>query len=207
MLARLFFTFTTVTLVELYLLVWMGTWMGFWPTLALVMTTALVGATLAKREGLKVLREWQTALAEMRVPKEGLTGALLVLVAGIFLMTPGLLTDVTGLLLLVPPVRRFVGKRIEARFFPGLTASPLGTAGPFGATAPFAGPFGAQGPFVVGARRVEVGQPSERGPSRPVRVEVVDRGPMREPKESTMLVLEADVVVDRRGRVVHRNDP
>ncbi len=207
MLARLFFVFTTVTLVELYLLVWMGSWMGFWPTLALVMTTALVGATLAKREGLKVLREWQTALAEMRVPEEGLTGALLVLVAGIFLMTPGLLTDVTGLLLLVPQVRRFVGKKIEARDFPGLTTSPLGTAGPFGSKGPFAAgnPFGAQGsPFVVGARRVQVGATFDPRPPRPARVEVVDHGPVREEEPAA---LEADVVVDRRGRVVHRNDP
>jgi UPF0716 protein FxsA len=204
MLARLFFAFTTVTLVELYLLVWTGSFIGFWPTLALVLTTGIVGAALAKREGLKVLREWQTALAEMRVPEEGLTGALLVLVAGIFLMTPGLLTDVTGLLLLVPTVRRFVGKRIEARFFPGLTSSPLGTAGPFGAKGPFAGAsFGANGPFVVGARRVQVGAEPRPSP-RPARVEVVDHGPV---PAGEAPALEADVVVDRRGRVVHRNEP
>lgn len=205
MLARLFFTFTAVTLLELYLLVWTGRFIGFWPTLGLVLTTGLVGASLAKREGLKVLREWQAALAEMRVPEEGLTGALLVLVAGIFLMTPGLLTDVTGLLLLVPPFRRFVGKKIEARFFPGLMTSPLRAAGPLEPRGPFAGGgLGARGPFVVGVRRVEVRRSDAR--PRPARVEVVDHGPAPEPG-GEVPALEADAVVDRRGRVVHRNAP
>jgi UPF0716 protein FxsA len=232
MIARLFLLFTVVSLVELYLLVWLGGLIGFWPTLAIVMTTALVGATLSKREGLKVMREWQKALEEMRVPREGLTGALLVLVAGIFLITPGILTDVAGLLLLVPPVRRWVGRRIEARFFPEIPAgSTLGDviaaraakqaqagAGPFGAR-PMGGPLG--GPFASGplADAMRGGMRSVRvetfrvevGPRPGPRVQVVDHGPVRANESASESarepeVLEADVVVDRRGRIVHRNE-
>ncbi len=225
MIARLFLLFTVVSLVELYLLVWLGGLIGFWPTLAIVMTTALVGATLSKREGLKVLRDWQKSLEEMRVPREGLTGALLVLVAGLFLITPGILTDITGLLLLVPPVRRWVGRRIEARFFPEIPAgSTLGdviaaraakqaqaSAGPFQG-GPLGGPF-ASGPLADAMRggmrsvRVETFR-VEVGPRPGPRVQVVDDGPKASASESAKEpeVLEADVVVDRRGRIVHRNE-
>jgi UPF0716 protein FxsA len=232
MIARLFLLLTVVSLVELYLLVWLGGLIGFWPTLAIVMTTALVGATLSKREGLKVLRDWQKSLEEMRVPQEGLTGALLVLVAGLFLITPGILTDITGLLLLVPPVRRWVGRRIEARFFPEIPAgSTLGDViaaraakqaqagarpigGPMGG--PMGGPLG--GPFAGGplADAMRGGMRSVRvetfrvevGPRPGPRVQVVDHGPKAPASESAKEpeVLEADVVVDRRGRIVHRNE-
>lgn len=240
MIARLFLLFTVVSIAELYLLVWLGGLIGFWPTLAIVMSTALVGATLSKREGLRVLRDWQKALGEMRVPKEGLTGALLVLVAGIFLITPGILTDITGLLLLVPPVRRWVGRRIEARFFPQIPAGgSIGDviaaqaarqaqtgAGPFGATGPGAGfpggipggsPFGGARAVRVETFRVHVGPRAPHaaqvgGSVERPRVLVVDHGPVKEPKGDVdgeakeAEVLEADVVVDRRGRIVHRSD-
>lgn len=192
MLARLFLLFSIVPLVELALLVWVGGSIGVLPTLALVFFTAALGAFLAKREGLKVLGEWQAALTQGRMPEEGLTGALLVLVAGALLIAPGVLTDVTGLLLLLPPVRKRVARWIEQRFFPGGVASSTTFAQAMG------GPAGAR-------RSVRVETFAVHGfgaPPAPRRVEVVDHGPAaaKEPE-----VLEADVVVDRRGRVVHRS--
>lgn len=189
MLARLFLLFTTVSLVELYLLVWLGGLIGFWPTLAIVMTTAALGAFFAKREGFKVLRSWQGALTEGRVPEEGLTGALLVLVAGVFLITPGVLTDITGLLLLMPPVRRRVADWIQRRFFPNGTAFSTFTQAAAGAPGrPNVRAQAFHFDFVSAPRQ---------------RVEVVDHGPAPEAKEPE--VLEGDVVVDRRGRIVHRS--
>ena len=206
MIARLFLLFSIVSLVELYLLVAIGGAIGFWPTLGMVLLTALVGATLARREGLKVLRAWQEALAQGRMPEEGLTGALLVVVAGVLLMTPGVLTDVAGIALMIGPIRRWVARRLEGRFFGGLGAgaASMGTrsaAGPFMGAArpgPFAGvPFG-----VPGAVRVETFEVRVQSP--PARVRVVDHGPSAEAPAPE--VLEADVVVDRRGRIVHRSE-
>ncbi len=110
---RLFLLFTIVPLVELYLLLWLGSVVGFWPTLATVLVTAVLGSTFAKREGLRVVREWQVALAEMRVPEEGVVSGLLVLIAGVLLITPGVLTDVAGLLLMIGPIRRPVARWLE----------------------------------------------------------------------------------------------
>ena len=106
----LFLLFTVVPLVEIYLLVGIGSRVGVWPTLAGVFLTGAVGAALAKREGLRVLVETQRALAEGRVPAEGVLGAVLVLAGGLLLIAPGVLTDVVGLLLLVPPTRRLIAR-------------------------------------------------------------------------------------------------
>jgi len=80
-----------------------------------VLVTGAVGATLAKREGLRVLRDYQRTLAEGRLPPEGLLGAVLVLAGGVLLVAPGLITDVVGLLLLVPPTRRLVVRWLRRR--------------------------------------------------------------------------------------------
>lgn len=132
--------FTVVPLVELYLLMWLGGLMGFWPTVGLVLLTGVIGATLAKLEGLRVLGQWQSALAEGRVPEAGVLDGLLVLVGGIFLVTPGILTDVVGFSLLLPPTRklvaRFLRKRLEAGIQRGTVRVQMGGFGP---AAPFGG--------------------------------------------------------------------
>jgi UPF0716 protein FxsA len=110
----LFVLFTVVPLIETGLLVLMGDLVGFWATIAMILVTAILGAWLGKREGLKVYREWRTALSEMRIPEEGITSGLLVLVGSVLLVAPGVLTDVTGLILLLPPTRRFIAKHVQA---------------------------------------------------------------------------------------------
>jgi UPF0716 protein FxsA len=125
--AKLLALFTIVPLVELYLLLVLGQWMGFWPTVAVVLVTAMLGAFLGKREGLRVWRSWQESLAQGRMPEEGILGGVLVLVGGVLLVTPGVLTDLTGLMLLFPPTRRriakIVRKHLEKRFAVGSTGS------------------------------------------------------------------------------------
>jgi UPF0716 protein FxsA len=107
-LGKLFLLFTVVPLVDLYLLITIGGLIGGGPTLALVIGTGLVGATLARREGLRVWRDWQQSVARGEMPREGVTSSLLVLVGGVLLVTPGLITDAVGLTLLVPPARRMI---------------------------------------------------------------------------------------------------
>lgn len=110
---RLFLLFTLVPLVELYLLIWIGGRIGFWPTVAIVAVTGVLGASLAKAEGLRVLGEWQEALSRGETPPEGVLGGVLVLVGGVLLVTPGVLTDVAGLCLLLPPIRRAIGAAVR----------------------------------------------------------------------------------------------
>jgi len=103
---RLFLLFTLVPLIELNLLLWIGGRIGFWPTVGIVIFTGMLGASLARAEGLRVLTEWQTALARGEMPPEGVLGGVLVLIGGVLLITPGVITDVLGLCLLLPPTRR-----------------------------------------------------------------------------------------------------
>lgn len=125
MLGKLLLLFTVIPVVELYLLITIGESLGAVATVALVLGTGLVGASLAKREGSRVLRNWQRSLELGEMPKEGVTSSLLVLVGGVLLVTPGVVTDLTGLLLLVPWTRRLaagvvnkqLAHRLETRSF------------------------------------------------------------------------------------------
>lgn len=140
MLGRLFLLFTAVPLVELWLLLRIGAWMGLLPTLALVVGTGMAGAWLARREGTRCWIAVRSELAEGRVPGQELLHALLVLAAGLLLVTPGVLTDVTGLLLLFRPTRRLAVRALRRRLEAGVrtgavrvfTSSP-GTGAGFGA--------------------------------------------------------------------------
>ncbi|SEL48469.1 UPF0716 protein FxsA [Stigmatella aurantiaca] len=110
----------TVPFLELYLLVGIGRHLGLLPTLALVVAMGLIGASLARREGLRVVRRWQEAMAQGRPPEEGILSGALVLLAGLLLVLPGILTDVVGLVLLVPAVRRRVAARMRASLERGM---------------------------------------------------------------------------------------
>ena len=112
---RLILLFTLLPLAELSLLFRIGEWLGAGATLGLVIGTGVVGAWLARREGLRTWERVRAELAEGRMPGEELLHALLVLIAGVVLVTPGVLTDVAGLLLLVRPIRDAVVKRTRKR--------------------------------------------------------------------------------------------
>ena len=116
MFLRLLLLFTIVPLVELFLLVKLGTVVGVAPTVALVIFTGVLGAWLARQQGLGVLRRLSEDLEEGRLPAEALIDGLLVLIAGAVLLTPGLLTDALGFLLLVPQSRAVVHRAAVAKF-------------------------------------------------------------------------------------------
>lgn len=149
--------FIVVPLLELYLLLFVGSQIGFWPTVGIVLVTGTLGAALAKREGLRVWHSYREALSQGRLPDEGIVGGLLVLLGGALLITPGMLTDVAGFLLLVPRTRRFVADRIRAAISKKLNdgvVQVMSAGGPgmggfvdFGGAGPMDDGFDARGPM------------------------------------------------------------
>lgn len=141
MFGRLALLFVVVPLLELALLVQMGQWVGLWPTLILVFGTGVVGAALARSQGLRTLGAVQSEMAQGRLPGGALLDGLAVLVGGAFLLTPGLLTDVAGFTLLIPTTRRLVrgvvARRLQKMQTDGTLrvgfVTPMGFGGaPFG---------------------------------------------------------------------------
>jgi UPF0716 protein FxsA len=126
---KLVLLFTIVPLVELWLLLVLGEHIGFLPTVLLTIFTAFLGGFLAKREGRRVFREWRQALSEMRVPEEGVLSGVLVLVGAVMLVTPGILTDLTGLLLLFPPTRKLIAGVVRRRLENRIESGTLGGSG------------------------------------------------------------------------------
>jgi UPF0716 protein FxsA len=114
MFLRLLLLFTLVPLVELYLLVRVGSAIGVAPTVGIVILTGALGAGLARWQGLAALRRLQEDLAAGRPPTDALIDGLLILVAGAVLLTPGLVTDAAGFVLLVPAGRAAVRKAVSA---------------------------------------------------------------------------------------------
>jgi UPF0716 protein FxsA len=116
--------FVILPIAEIWLLVAIGRQVGFWPMVGFVIGVGIVGSMLAKAEGARVLRDLARAREQGRVPEEGLLSAVLILVAGILLIIPGVITDVLGLMLLFPPTRRLVAgaarRWFEARVAQGV---------------------------------------------------------------------------------------
>ncbi len=116
MFARLILLFTVVPLVELFLLIEVGRVIGPVPTVLIVISTGIIGAWLARIQGFLVLRRIQEDLQAGRPPADGLIDGLLILVAGAVLLTPGMLTDALGFVLLAPPGRRWIRKIVSTAF-------------------------------------------------------------------------------------------
>lgn len=107
--------FIAVPLLEVALLMKTGQAIGFWPTVGIVIGTAILGSTLLRRQGFQVLTRVSDELAAGRPPIASLADGAMLLVAGAFLLAPGLITDTIGLLLLVPQVRNVVRQFIVRR--------------------------------------------------------------------------------------------
>ncbi len=120
MFLRLFLLFTLIPLVELYLLLKIGSIIGAVNTILLVVVTGVLGAYLAQLEGLRTLEKIRLLTARGEIPGDPLIDAMLILVAGFVLITPGVLTDLLGFLMLIPATRaafrKWVKERMESRF-------------------------------------------------------------------------------------------
>ena len=115
MLLKLFLAFTLIPLVEIYLLIKLGQNFGAITSILLVIFTGILGAYLAKMEGLRTLFRLQETLREGGMPGEELLDALLIALAGLVLITPGFITDAFGFLLLVPFTRMLVKNWLKER--------------------------------------------------------------------------------------------
>ena len=101
----LFLILALVPIIEIALFIQVGGFIGLWPTLAIVVLTAITGTVLLRTQGVMTMQSLQSSLAEGRNPMDPIANGALILVAGILLMTPGFFTDALGLSLLIPPVR------------------------------------------------------------------------------------------------------
>ena len=120
MLLKLFLAFTIIPIIEIYLLIEIGSMFGALTAVALVILTGFLGAFLARMQGLQTLYRIQESLREGRMPSGELLDALLIGIAGLVLLTPGFLTDSAGFLLLIPATRNaiknWLRRQIELRY-------------------------------------------------------------------------------------------
>ena len=120
MLLKLFLAFTIIPIIEIYLLIEIGSMFGALTAVTLVILTGFLGAFLARMQGLQTLYRIQESLREGRMPSGELLDALLIVIAGLVLLTPGFLTDSAGFLLLIPGTRNsikyWLRRQIELRY-------------------------------------------------------------------------------------------
>ena len=102
--------FIGIPLIEIYLFIAVGGWIGVWPTIGLVILTALVGTTLLRQQGLATLARAQAETEANRLPVRELFDGVCLLFGGMLLLTPGFMTDAFGLALLLPQLRGLIGR-------------------------------------------------------------------------------------------------
>jgi UPF0716 protein FxsA len=111
----LFLIFIVVPIIEIALLIQVSDVIGGFATIALVIVTAIIGAKCVKQQGLGAYTNVQQQMAQGQLPGEHIFTGLCVIIAGVLLMTPGIMTDVLGFLLLTPAVRRSLSKALLAQ--------------------------------------------------------------------------------------------
>ena len=116
MLLKLFLCFTLIPVIELYLLIKVGTVIGGFNTILLVILTGFLGAWLARIEGMNTMMKLKMNINQGLMPAEELIDAVIIFVAGVVLITPGLITDVFGLLLLWPVTRNKFKQFLRKKF-------------------------------------------------------------------------------------------
>ncbi len=146
---KLFLAFVVVTLLELFLITQVASQISLLPTIALVILVSLVGAYLVKREGLSVLARIRDSFGQLRMPTNELADGAMIFFASALMLTPGFLTDVLGLALLIPPIRAIMRPPVVKFFSKRLDVKAQSFGAPPGATQGFGtgSPFGAAGPF------------------------------------------------------------
>jgi UPF0716 protein FxsA len=112
--ALLVILFIVVPIVELYVIIQVGQAIGVLPTLALLLADALLGSLLLRHQGRGAWRRFNAALAERRFPGREVADGLMIAVGGTLLLTPGFVTDIFGLLLLIPPTRAIARRLLRA---------------------------------------------------------------------------------------------
>ncbi|PST87474.1 membrane protein FxsA [Photobacterium jeanii] len=145
------FLFIVVPIVEIALFVQVGGVLGMWPTIGLVLVTAIVGASLVRSQGIATLLSVQSRLQQGELPAQQIVEGVMLAVAGVLLLTPGFMTDILGMAVLLPAPRAYLAKQLMSRVKVQSMGSGAGFSGSFGGGQGFQqhqqGPFDQQDPF------------------------------------------------------------
>lgn len=104
--------FIFVPIIEIGLFIQVGGFLGLWPTIALVLITAFVGASLVRSQGIQTLMSVQGRLQQGEMPAQQILEGVMLAVAGVLLLTPGFMTDALGMLVLLPAPRAMIAKKM-----------------------------------------------------------------------------------------------
>ena len=108
--------FILIPLIEIGVFIEVGGIIGLWPTLAVIVLTAVAGSTLIRHQGIAILGQARESFAAGRLPVREIFDGICLLLAGAFLLTPGFVTDAVGALLLVPPFRNLIRTVVLTHF-------------------------------------------------------------------------------------------
>jgi UPF0716 protein FxsA len=127
---KLFLLFTLVPFIEVYILIRVGSHIGFWETVCIVIMTGMIGAWLARQQGSHLFRKLLQDIQQGRLPADTILDGVLVLIGSVLLITPGFITDIFGIGLIFPPtrlvVRKILQKRITAKIKHGMSKMKSG---------------------------------------------------------------------------------
>lgn len=115
--SKLLLLFILVPVAEVIIYIQLGQFIGLWPTLALIFGTGIAGAFMARTQGFRIIQRVRMELAAGRIPGNEVIEGLLVLAGGLLLLAPGLISDIAGLFVLLPPtrlvIREFLKKKLR----------------------------------------------------------------------------------------------
>lgn len=154
----LFLLLVAVPIIEIGLFIQVGGFIGLWPTLGIVVLTALVGTIMMRAQGVSTLQKLQSNIETGQNPTDPIANGAFILIAGLLLLTPGFFTDSIGLALLIPPVRQRIIKSVASRIKAGASG--------FGANVYSASDITIDGEYEV-ANDNENGPPGNSGWTRP----------------------------------------
>jgi len=164
--------FIAVPIIEIGVLIRVGGWLGLWPTLAIVILTAVLGTWMLRQQSAATMLQAQQRLQAGELPAQQIFEGLLLLIGGVLLLTPGFVTDAWGFACLVPLSRRWLASHLAKRFNGGLT---------FGVSSSGSHPFHAASGFSSQSNGQQQAQPGVRSdkPGRPNSGDVIE-GDFRE---------------------------
>ncbi|GAG10350.1 unnamed protein product [marine sediment metagenome] len=125
MLLRLMLLFILVPLIELAILVYLGTIIGALYTVLIVVATGILGAIMARHQGLAALSRIRSSIKRGIMPANELFDGALILAGGLLLLAPGIITDIVGFAVLVPQTRRIIGRWIRSLIHRRITSGKI----------------------------------------------------------------------------------
>jgi UPF0716 protein FxsA len=126
MLALLLLLFIAVPIIELAVILQVGDWIGFWPTIGLLVLDSILGALLMRSQGRAAWRRFNEAISSGRAPAREVIDGVLVIFGGALLLTPGFVTDIVGISFLLPPTRALIRRLLVRRFASRMVVSTFG---------------------------------------------------------------------------------